>query len=435
MRKFIIAVTLLTLSTFAFAQSGTNSPYSQFGLGLLNDQSTGFNRGMNGVGFGFHDHNQVNITNPASYSALDSLTFILDAAASFQVTNFKENGVKKNAKNADIEYAIGAFRLARHLGLSFGFVPYSNIGYDYSNTDDVNAFKSTSSANATYTNTYDGDGGIHEVFLGMGWEPIKHFSFGFNIGYLWGNLDRSVVNSYSDSYVNTLSKYYKTKVKGYKLTLGAQYTQPIGKKDELTLGVIYEPGHKTSSDPECLVISSNSQTSVQDTTRYSIKDGISLPDVYGAGLMWNHNGQLKIGFDYRLEKWGSISLPEYSVTNNVASFSLVKGEMKDRSKFTLGGDFCKGERDMHFLNRVHYRAGFSYSPSYLKINGVDGPREISASLGLGIPIVNYWNNRSVLNITAQWINRSATNLIKENTFMFTIGLTFNERWFSKFKVE
>ena len=235
--------------------------------------------------------------------------------------------------------------------------------------------------------------------------------------------------------MNTLSKYYKTKVKGYKLTLGAQYTQPIGKKDELTLGVIYEPGHKTSSDPECLVISSNSQTSVQDTTRYTIKDGISLPDVYGAGLMWNHNGQLKIGFDYRLEKWGSISLPEYSVTNNVASFSLVKGEMKDRSKFTLGGDFCKGERDMHFLNRVHYRAGFSYSPSYLKINGVDGPHEISASLGLGIPIVNYWNNRSVLNITAQWINRSATNLIKENTFMFTIGLTFNERWFSKFKVE
>ena len=34
----------------ANAQSGTNSPYSQYGLGVLSDQSQGFNRGMNGVG-------------------------------------------------------------------------------------------------------------------------------------------------------------------------------------------------------------------------------------------------------------------------------------------------------------------------------------------------------------------------------------------------
>ena len=36
------------------AQSGTNSPYSQYGLGVLSDQTSGFNRGMNGVGLGFH---------------------------------------------------------------------------------------------------------------------------------------------------------------------------------------------------------------------------------------------------------------------------------------------------------------------------------------------------------------------------------------------
>ena len=39
----------------------------------------------------------VNYLNPASYSAIDSMTFILDAGISGQVTNFNENGVKKNA--------------------------------------------------------------------------------------------------------------------------------------------------------------------------------------------------------------------------------------------------------------------------------------------------------------------------------------------------
>lgn len=51
----------------AAAQSGTNSPYSQYGLGLLNEQSSGFNRGMNGLGLGFREHNQVNYINPVLF--------------------------------------------------------------------------------------------------------------------------------------------------------------------------------------------------------------------------------------------------------------------------------------------------------------------------------------------------------------------------------
>ena len=35
-------------------------------------------------------HNQVNYLNPASYASIDSMTFILDAGISGQVTNFEE---------------------------------------------------------------------------------------------------------------------------------------------------------------------------------------------------------------------------------------------------------------------------------------------------------------------------------------------------------
>ena len=63
MRKLILATLLLGSALFASAQSGTNSPYSQYGLGVLSDQTSGFNRGMNGVGLGFHEHNQVNYLN------------------------------------------------------------------------------------------------------------------------------------------------------------------------------------------------------------------------------------------------------------------------------------------------------------------------------------------------------------------------------------
>src|SRR3712207_5510901 len=134
MRKILTSCLLIALSSVAYAQSGTNSPYSQFGVGTLSPQSTGFNRGMNGLAYGFHEHNQVNYQNPASYSAVDSLSFIFDAGVSLQLTNFEENGRKKNAKNADIEYVVAAFRAFRHVGVSFGLLPYTTVGYSYSNT-------------------------------------------------------------------------------------------------------------------------------------------------------------------------------------------------------------------------------------------------------------------------------------------------------------
>ena len=57
---------MMVTTLSASAQSGTNSPYSQYGFGVLADQTGGFNRGMNGLGIGYREGNQVNFLNPAS---------------------------------------------------------------------------------------------------------------------------------------------------------------------------------------------------------------------------------------------------------------------------------------------------------------------------------------------------------------------------------
>ena len=435
MKKIIAAAFLAGLAVQVSAQSGTNSPYSQYGLGALTSQATSFNRGMNGLAYGFHERNQVNYANPASYAFVDSLSFIFDAGVSLQLTNFEENGNKVNAKNANLEYVVASFRAFKHVGVSFGLLPYTNVGYNFSNTQNVNAFPSTSSVNATYSNAYNGSGGLHLVYLGAGWEPFKGFSFGANIGYLWGTLNRNSTNTYSDSYVNTLSKNYSAQVKSYKVDFGAQYTYAVDKKNELTLGLTYSLGHNLGTEAECNLISTNSQTSISDTTRYVVSNSLELPHTFGVGLMWNHNNRLKFGVDYQLQKWANLKYPQLSTVSGTTSYKLVDGQFNDRHKLTLGGDYCKGERYRGFFSRMHYRAGFSYASPYLKINGVDGPRELSASLGVGIPILNAYNNRSMLNISAEWVNQSVTGMIKENMFRINVGFTFNERWFAKFKVE
>ena len=77
------------------------------------------------------------------------------------------------------------------------------------------------------------------------------------------------------------------------------------------------------------------------------------------------------------------------------------------------------------------------TPYYI-INGKDGPKEFCVSAGFGIPLQSKWNIQNALrpelNISAQWTHASAKDLITENTFRINLGLTFNERWFSKFKI-
>lgn len=430
-KKIIGTVLLASLYVApAIAQSGTNSPYSQYGLGQLSEQTSGFNRGMNGLGLGFREHNQVNYINPASYSSIDSLTFIFDAGLSGQVTNFSENGQKKNANNADFEYAVAAFRASKHLGVSFGIIPFTNIGYNYSISGYLNGDKST-----TFTNTYNGSGGMHQIYLGAGWEFVKGLSIGANVSYIWGDIDRSVVNSYSDGYINTLSKYYTATISSYRIDFGLQYTLPLNKKNSLTLGLTYGLGHKLNSDPSCMVISTNTTTAVADTTSFTVNNGLEIPTSFGAGLTWNNNNKLKLGADFTYQKWGDTKFPVYKVINDVPSYSLSDEYYSDRYKLTIGGEFCNNETNRNFIDRIRFRAGASYASSYYKVNGQDGPDEISVSVGFGIPIVNAYNNRSILNISGQWVRSEAPGMLKENTFRINIGITFNERWFMKWKVE
>jgi len=417
----------------AMAQSGTNSPYSQYGLGQLSEQTSGFNRGMNGLGYGFREHNQVNFLNPASYASIDSLTFIFDAGISGYITNFKEGGKSKNAQNANFEYAVAAFKVGKRIGLSFGILPYTNVGYNYSNTQTL--YDNLYGTKTTTTNLYSGSGGLHQVYLGAGWMPFKGFAIGANLSYLWGDYERSITNSYSDANVNTLSKIYTATVNNYKLDFGVQYTAKMSKRDELTIGLTYGLGHKLNADPMCKIISTNSQTAVSDTTTYTVDNGLAVPATFGAGFVWNRENRLKLGVDYSLQKWASVEFPYYSVVNERPTYQLTDKAFTDRHKLTVGGDYCPRERGNKFFQRVHYRFGVSYATPYLRINGQDGPKEMSVSAGVGVPIMNKWNSRSMLNVSAQWVRQDAKSLLTENTFRINIGLTFNERWFAKWKVE
>ena len=435
-RRFFSGLLLGAFSLVSMAQvSSTLSPYSQFGLGVMADQSQGFNRGMGGLAIGLRDGKLVNMQNPASYSAVDSLTMIFDVGVSGQITNFKEGGRKVNAKTGNFDYAVAAFRLLPKVGVSFGVVPYSNIGYSYYSADYNNAESLTSS----YFNVnHKGDGGFSQAYVGFGWEVLKGLSVGANVSYFWGKYTKTITVVNSDTYVNTLSKTYSTSVNSYKLDFGVQYQRELNKDNLLTVGATVGLGHKLGADASLISTNYDNVNAISYSTRDSVPDAFKLPFTFGVGATLLNKKSLTVGVDYSFQKWANMDYPVQ--TNNITTdhklgYQMVGSQLLDRHKVTVGTDWVPNPMGRSYFSHVHYRFGVSYATPYYNVNGVKGPREISVSAGLGIPLINTWNNRSTLNISAQWVNRSADNLVRENSFRLNIGLTFNERWFAKWKVD
>lgn len=425
--KIISSAVLCMVSVSVMAQSGTNSPYSQYGLGILSSQAQGFNRGMDGLALGLRYGNQVNSLNPASYSAIDSLTMIFDVGLSGQITNFKENGASINANNACFEYAVAAFRVLPRMGVSIGILPYSNIGYSYSNTLRVGTSETTANE------AYSGSGGIHQAYVGFGWNMFSGLSVGANISYLWGSYDKEISITSSDSYVNTMSRTYSATVSNYKLDFGLQWEHKLNKTDWLTLGATVGIGHSLGADPESTTSSKNTQTGVSADTTLYVTNGLSIPMSYGVGVSWRHSDKLVLGFDYTLQKWGDVDIPETDA--KTGEYVLTKGLLRDRQKFTFGGEWTPNSMSLNFFSRIHYRFGASYATPYISVHGADGPKEYSVSAGFGIPIINRYNDHSFLNVSGQWVRSESNSFITENTFRINLGITFNERWFMKWKVK
>lgn len=324
------------------------------------------------------------------------------------------------------------FRLCPGLGFSFGFIPFSSIGYDFSESKYLGDHFNSGST-MTYTNSYTGDGGLHEVYVGLGWNPFADFSVGANFGYVWGNYAQNITQTFYEdgtatSASNGLRRQIEADLSSYKIDIGVQYPIKIGKNDVLTPGITYGIGHAINSPAHYYSYVANG-----DTTKSVIEKAFELPTSFGAGLAWAHKEQWKVGLDVTHQRWGECRVPQ--IIND--KFVSTTENYMNRTKIVIGGEFQPDRYSSKYLRRVQYRMGASFSTPYYKVNGHNGPREFGVTAGFALPVSNNINNRSVVNIAFQWGRSvpSVSSLITENYLRLNVGITFNERWFMKWKIQ
>lgn len=443
--KTICTTILAAASISAMAQNGVNSPYSRYGFGMLSDRSMGFNKGMGGVAQGFRNGQEINVANPASYSAVDSLTALFDFGLSLYNGNYKMGKLQQNAKNSSFDYAAFHFRATKGVGVALGILPYSNIKYSFYSADE--RIEGVAD-NISSSYTFSGDGGLHQVFVGAGWQILPPLSIGFNASYLYGSYSHKMALSFSESSINSVNRGYTADDIGtYMLDFGLQYTVNLKKEDKLTLGLSYSLGHDINSSAVRYTSTSNSGES-----RDTINNAFQLPHSFAAGLTYYHKNKLRVGADFELQKWSDVRFPTQDININGSGTSYVSttGLLNDKMRISVGADYIPNPFGRKYINRISYKIGGYYSKSYANADMTgtiaDKPYEFGVSAGVAFPITNrnVWYNSPKVNVSLQWVHSNIPYLnsqtkradkLTENYLKLCIGLTFSERWFYKWKVQ
>ena len=428
-KRLLSIYVMLLITLIATAQNGSNSPYTRYGFGQLSDQSFGNSKAMGGLAIGLRNKYQINAANPASYSAVDSLTFLFDAGMSLQNTNFNENGTKTNAKNSTVDYIAMQFRLYKGLGITAGFLPYSIVGYNM-NRSSIIPNSADQYGNTTYKKeTFSGEGGVQQIFVGLGYEPLKNLSIGANFSYIYGDFIHSTSTSFSNPNANISLWNEKISVSDFKLDLGLQYTKSLGEKHHVTLGAVYSFGKDVNSDAYKFTEIYNNSSVLMSQKIDTINNACSIPESFGLGATYTYDNRLTVGLDYMLQKWESVKFP---ATQN-EQYTSTEGQFTNRTKIAAGAEYLPDPYSRNFLKRVRYRMGAYYSTPYTKIDGKEGAKEYGVSFGFGLPL---FQSKSILNISGQYVKVSpkVSGMLEENTLRVNVGLTFNERWFLKWKV-
>jgi hypothetical protein len=170
--RFVIILFLFTataLGVKAQSTATTSSPYSRYGLGDINPMLMPQNIAMGGIGVATNRINgyfSVNPLNPASNAAIGLTVIDIGLYGNF---NTLEKSGQTSQSNANFRLSHIAFGIpvSKRSAISFGLMPYSELGYNYKQIS-PNFGTGLPSDTSAVNYLYSGDGGLSRVFLGYG---------------------------------------------------------------------------------------------------------------------------------------------------------------------------------------------------------------------------------------------------------------------------
>ncbi len=408
------------------AQNRTFSPYSRYGLGDIQGTSIGRLQGMGGVGVAQRSAYTLNDVNPASLTAIDSLSFMFEAGVGFFSQKIQASDITSSAQNMNFDLFAFGFPISRWAGMSLGVRPFAGTGYNIASTS------------GTYpdrvTTTNKGEGNITDAFLSFGFRPAKNWSLGVTASYLFGAEKHYSYNFFADDpYALQTGTLREVSVNDFKIDFGAQYTMQLSEGRRFIFGGTFRPQGPITGD---VSTHTESGTVIDYSENKLYEDGVVLEDTttslsyfssrlpfqLGLGATYEIADKLSTSIDYTFANWSNT--PFYDKTTTTV----------DLHNLAVGAEFIPNDlKTGQLFNRMRYRVGGYYKKEYLKFDSYQ-LTDYGITFGAGIPLRRSKNS---LNFGFAYgvRGKSSDGLLKENYFRINLNVSLHEFWFVKRKFE
>jgi hypothetical protein len=418
-----IIFVLIIFSLSASGQKQVNSPFSRFNLGILEPAGSFRSIAMGGAATAFRDNNSIYFSNPASFSSIDTLSFIFDFGLDYGINILSDGKSKYHSDDMNFDHLLMGFPIRKGFGVAIGIVPVSNGYYSLSKSV-LKTDNEYDPITGEYIAFHKGDGNLSNFFIGSGINITKRLSAGVNMSLLFGNLKRTNEFDFADyyySYHDNMTE--KQSLTGINLDYGFQYSIPVKKDYFLIAGASLSSGKYCRSRFESISYRFNGY-GASDTLGYSADSSKAyIPGTFRAGISFGKKGKFTAGIDYEMTNWSKARIPgmgEY---------------LGDTRSVIFGAEYIPDNTSNYsFIKRIEYRVGGHIGDNYLVLDNKQ-VKEYGMSLGFGIPM---GRTMSKTNLFVDFTRKSYENgpiTHFENYFTMGISINLHAFWFLKPKYD
>ncbi len=435
MIKKLVFVFIALFAIKSYAQEGTASPYSFYGMGSLKFKGTVESRSMGGLSV-YSDSIHINLRNPASYASKNLAIYNNESrpvkfaiGGSHTNAKLKSDTASDEVNSSTLDYLAMSFPIGR-FGFGMGLIPYTSVGYKLE----------TLNNNNDLSTKFRGEGGVNKVYASLGYLVMDGLSVGVDLGYNFGNVKNNTIE-YVYTNEGTLAQYQtrednRSDIGGLSANFGVIFSKMIQDKFELTTSLTFRPEMNLNSensrtyntitinainDQEYVINSIEADLASQGLkstdlvlpTKLSLGAGIGQPRIWFVGAEYTYLNTKA----FKNELYASSDSAGNVTYSNASTVSIGGFVIPDYNSFSS------------YFKKVVYRAGVRFEGTGLNIND-QAINEFGISFGVGLPMGNTFSNA---NIGVEFGKRGTTseNLIQENFINFQLSFSFNDRWFQK----
>ena len=430
-RAVLTFLLILCAAVGAYGQAaGSYTPYSIYGVGDLSHPGTAWNKTMGGVGIATRNNNYINITNPASVTARDSLSFMTDFSLFSDNKIFNQGGIVSASNTFNINDIAVSFPIfSNHLAMMGGIQPFSDTGFGYSfNYTDPELIGRT--GNITYSAT--GNGSIYKLFAAVGVRIGRNLSLGAQWNFYFGNISKYYYTTFNDASYNSIHNSTEGSLSGHGFKVGLQYEQPINAKLTIGVGVTYASAASLGGSVELGRYSSGSaaaDTLYHRVDKLGVDSKVAIPSEIGVGVVFKNPGKWSLEVDYTRADWSASGI------DNARGFTASNAfKASVAEAWRVGFEIVPNRNDIrNYFNHVAYRAGAYYKNDYFLLDG-QKVSSMGVTLGLTFPIVNLISGLTV-GVDLGQRGSLAGNQIRERYINFSIGFNLYDLWFRKYQYQ